>query len=90
MGEFPVVLAIVFSLGLAVASVIAGRLRKERPIEIVLNAGGGIAFMLGLGWAMVLGDAAFAAAALASLGGVLWAEASRVGRRGRPATSDIS
>lgn len=71
-----------------VTSVIAGRLRRERPIEIALNAGGGIAFMIGLGWAMQLGDAAFGAAALASLGGVLWAEAHRLGRRNHRQPSD--
>lgn len=89
MREFPVIMAVVFSLGIAGVSTIAGRLRRERPIEIVLNAAGGIAFMLGLGWAMELGDAAFAAAALASLGGVLWAEAFRIGRKAPRATSDI-
>lgn len=88
MREFPVVLAIVFSLAAAVTAVIAGRRRRDRPIEIVLNAAGGIAFIVGLGWAMVLGDGAFAAAALASLGGVLWAEASGIGRQGRRQPSD--
>jgi hypothetical protein len=89
MQEFPVVLAIVFALAIVVTAVIAGRRRRDRPIEIVLNAAGGIAFIAGLGWAMVLGNAAFAAAAVASLGGVLWAEASRIGRQGQRQPSDI-
>lgn len=66
---------IAISVAVLLFSVLIGRLRKHRPIDIAVSTGGFLLFLWGLRWAGSLGGEAFLAAGAASLGSLLFTAA---------------
>lgn len=69
----------------ALFSIIIGKVRNDPPAAIALSTAGYVILLLGLGWAVNLGDAAFYAAGGASLGGILMTMGIERGRAAKAA-----
>jgi hypothetical protein len=74
-----------------VIGIVVGRLRGESAATIALNVGGYLLFLGGLSWAAEIGTDALLAAAVASLGSLMFTmAASWRGRRSTRTTTDAA
>jgi len=77
---------IILVAALVAFGIVVGRMRRESRYVIALNTVGVVLFFVGMAWASSLGQEAFGAMAVATLGAILFtmgSERSRVARSAR-------
>lgn len=78
------------SVAVLLFSVLIGRLRRHRPIDIAMTTGGYMLFLWGLRWAGSIDRVALLAAGIASLGTLMFTLADERIRRRRAESRSVA